>query len=95
MGKSKEQRLRPVLDLPIKDPIQDFAYSSTEDEYDGDGTRIFKSSSAAMRKYPISATVSGDVLNIKMPPELIITSAVVSGGLQDTRRDVYYYIIYN
>lgn len=76
MGKTKEPKLRSVLDMPIKDPIQDFNYSSTEDEYDTDGAKVFKGTSA-IRKLPISATVHGDVLNIKMPPELIITSAKV------------------
>lgn len=72
----KETKQRPVLDIPIKDPSQDFVYSSTEDEYDGEGARMFKNSSN-IRKSPISVTMNGDVLNIKMPPELIITSAKV------------------
>ena len=76
MGKTKEPKVRSVMDIPIKDPSQDFVYSSTEDEFDGDGARIFKRSSP-LRKSPISATMNGDVLNIKMPPELIITSAKV------------------
>lgn len=77
IGKSKELKLRSVLDIPIKDPSQEFGYSSTEDEYDGDGMRVFKNV-GAIRKSPISVTMNGDVLNIKMPPELIITSAKVN-----------------
>lgn len=77
-GKTKEPKLRSVLDIPIKDPSQEFGYSSTEDEYEGDGTtRVFKNTST-IRKSPISVTMNGDVLNIKMPPELIITSAKVT-----------------
>lgn len=76
MNKMKEPKPRSVLDMPIKDPIQEFVYSSTEDEYDGDGMRLFKTPNI-IRKSPISATMQGDVLNIKMPPELIITSAKV------------------
>lgn len=65
------------MDIPIKDPSQQFVYSSTEDENENDEARIFKGSSV-IRKSPISVTVNGDILNIKMPPELIITSAKVS-----------------
>lgn len=77
-GKLKEPtKLRSVMDIPIKDPSQQFVYSSTEDENENDEARIFKGSSV-IRKSPISVTVNGDILNIKMPPELIITSAKVS-----------------
>lgn len=65
-----------MLDMPIKDPSQEFLYSSTEDEYDGEGNKTFKCTNS-IRKSPISVTMNGDVLNIKMPPELIITSAKV------------------
>lgn len=77
VGKAKELKLRSVLDIPIKDPSQEFGYSSTEDEYDGDGMRVFKNL-GAVRKSSISVTMNGEVLNIKMPPELIITSAKVN-----------------
>lgn len=77
--KLKEHKPRSVLDIPIKDPSQDFVYSSTDDEYDADGIRLFRNSTASIRKSPISVIMTGDVLNIKMPPELIITSAKVCG----------------
>lgn len=84
--KLKEPKPRSVLDLPIKDPSEDFVYSSTEDEYDAEGARVFRNpTTGSIRKSPISVTMAGDVLNIKMPPELIITSAKV--GL-DIREDI-------
>lgn len=71
--KAKENKLRSVLDMPVTDPGQDFVYSSTEEEFEGeDGIRVFRN--AGFRK---SHAVATDTVDVKMPPELIITSTKV------------------